>query len=127
MTRIFLAIALLFLSVSVIQAAEQAKPPLKGDCVPTKSEMPSAKNPIAATAQEVTTAEFRLVNATTVWLRLYIDGEGAGSAAPGDQTVSTVSVGTHTAQVVAPDGRTLTHTGTVPLGGLTWTVSEENE
>jgi hypothetical protein len=70
-------------------------------------------------------AEFVLINATSQWLTLYIDGRKSVSVPPGDRGVDLIAVGNHTFRVVTPDGRYATHQGYVPPEGKTWTVTEK--
>jgi hypothetical protein len=70
-------------------------------------------------------AEFVLINATSQWLTLYIDGRKSVSVPPGDRGVDLITVGNHTFRAVTPDGRYATHQGYVPPEGKTWTVTEK--
>jgi len=71
--------------------------------------------------------EFVLVNDTSTWLSLYIDGVKSVSVPPGDRGVDLISPGYHNfrAETIDDTGRYTTHSGYVPPEGKTWTVSEE--
>ena len=73
----------------------------------------------------VDSAQFVLVNNTSVWLSLFIDGRRSVSVPPGDQGVDAVTPGYHTFKAVTLDGsgRSVTHSGNVPAEGVQWTVT----
>jgi len=93
---------------------------LKATGAPSKSYKLTA-------SQESTTAEFLMINATSVWLTLYVDGERSCSSPPGDQCTTLVSVGGHSVKAKAPDGRYVTRSVTVPAVGFTWTITENEQ
>lgn len=77
-----------------------------------------------ALSQAQSETEFRLVNSTSVWLTLYVDGTRSCSAPPGDQCVDLVVPGRHNVMAEAPDGRSISNSFDVPPGGFTWTITE---
>lgn len=84
-----------------------------------------ASQPAAAPVAQGS-AEFVLVNNTSVWLSLYIDGQRSVSVAPGDRGVDFVRVGFHRFEVVTLDGtdRRCTRSGEVGPEGSSWTIGE---
>lgn len=71
------------------------------------------------------TAEFTLVNNTSGWLSLFVDGRRTVSVPPGDRGTTLIRPGTHTFRAVTPDGRSVQRRGYVKSSGQKWTVSEK--
>jgi hypothetical protein len=84
----------------------------------------AANKAIAMTAENTEVAEFTLVNATSQWLSLFVDGQRTVTVNPGDRGVVLVSVGNHTFRAEATDGRFVQRTDYVSPAGATWTVRE---
>jgi hypothetical protein len=72
------------------------------------------------------TAAFVLVNNTSTWLSLYIDGSRSVSVPPRDRGVDYVKVGFHNFKAVTLDntGRSVSRSGNIGPGGMTWTIDE---
>lgn len=90
-------------------------------------DRPASGQSLAAAAPVAQgSAEFVLVNNTSVWLSLYIDGQRSVSVAPGDRGVDIVRVGFHRFEVVTLDGtdRRCTRSGEVGPEGKSWTIDE---
>ncbi len=71
-------------------------------------------------------AELLLKNASSVWVTLYVGGQGCGSIPPGDQQPVQVSVGYHNLRVKILDGtnRYITRNNAyIGPNGVTWTIT----
>jgi len=71
------------------------------------------------------TAEITLVNNSSQWLQLYIDGVASCSANPGDQCTDLVDVGSHCLEAVATDGRSVRQCGNISEHGVRFVISDE--
>ena len=72
-------------------------------------------------------AEFVLINNTSQWLTLYVDGRKSCSVPPGDRCVDLIPVGNHSFKAVATDGRSASREGYIPPEGRSWTVTENQK
>jgi|GEM_PF-4158575 len=109
------------LVVGTLAVGAEAAQPLSGQ------EGRGLPQTVARSQYAAQDAEFVLVNNTSVWLSLFIDGSRSVSVPPGDQGVDLVTPGNHNfrAETLDGTGRYVTHSGYVPPEGKTWTVSEE--
>lgn len=80
---------------------------------------------MSLTSLQAQTAEFVLKNETSVWLRLYVDGNESCSAPPGDRCVDLVTPGQHSvrAETIEPNPRSVSNVFNMPIEGFTWTIT----
>jgi len=85
----------------------------------------ASRNQIRGVRAQSAKAEFTLVNDTSSWLSLFIDGKRTVSVPPGDHGTTLIHPGTYTFRAVMPDNRAVQRRGYVSSAGQSWTVSEE--
>lgn len=103
-------------------------PPSLTPSLPSVSPAPRVQTsprvvPVVVQAKQQ--AEFVLVNSTSSWLSLFVDGRRTISVPPGDRGVTLIWPGTYRFRAQTPDGRRVERSGYVGLAGQTWTITEQ--